>query len=629
MRTQPAWSDETMNSISDLLTPAQLRRLERKNKKMNKNEQPTHEKTERHHQSRVQQLRPIVPLNQKQQYLLDDLHDYDQVLVYGPAGTGKAQPLTSKIMTNNGWKLMGDIAIGDMVLGEDGTYNPVSGIFPQGEQEVFRITFEDGRTAECTSDHLWNIYCHDYPERNRIINTTELSRKLNKKAYAKRLYVPLISPNTNTWPTKELPIHPYVLGVILGDGHVSVDGYVAITTADQDIVDRVTKFLPRDTIIAPVAGDHLEFAIRNKVKYSKYGNTVKAAMISLGINGKKSFNKIIPTEYLNGSLEQRFELLKGLIDTDGYIGSTGDISYCTTSSIMANQIRELIWSLGGLCKIKTRLPSYTYKGEKKTGRLAYNLSIRLKNRHNLVSLPRKLERLSVNYQYNESLRLKVCNIERIRLEECQCIMIDSQTHLYVTDNYVVTHNTYITTTYAAQEFIKGNFDKIIITRPTVAIETSIGFFPGTLEEKMAVWLAETINILKQTLSPEGYGIALKNGDIEIVPFEVIRGRSLNKSIILLTEAQNTTVKEMAAFVTRTGQDSKVVIDGDIRQSDIGDKNGLVWALDMIDRNPGLAALSGMVEFDSDDIVRSGLCGAWVKAIEKQFAPKKAEVVVSK
>lgn len=277
MRTQPAWSDETMNSISDLLTPAQLRRLERKNKKMNKNEQPTHEKTERHHQSRVQQLRPIVPLNQKQQYLLDDLHDYDQVLVYGPAGTGK---------------------------------------------------------------------------------------------------------------------------------------------------------------------------------------------------------------------------------------------------------------------------------------------------------------------------------------------------------------THVTTTYAAQEFIKGNYDKIIITRPTVAIETSIGFFPGTLEEKMAVWLAETINILKQTLSPEGYGIALKNGDIEIVPFEVIRGRSLNKSIILLTEAQNTTVKEMAAFVTRTGQDSKVVIDGDIRQSDIGDKNGLVWALDMIDRNPGLAALSGMVEFDSDDIVRSGLCGAWVKAIEKQFAPK-AEVVVSK
>ena len=250
MRTQPAWSTETINRVSDLLTPAQIKRLERKNKKMNKNEQPTNAKTERHHQNRVQHLRPIEPLNEKQQYLLDDLQDYDQVLVYGPAGTGKAQPLTSKIMTPNGWKLMGDIKIGDTVLGEDGTYNPVTGIFPQGEQEVYKITFEDGRSAECTSDHLWNIYCYDYPEKNRTINTTELIRKLHKPAYAKRLYIPLVSPTDNTWATKELPISPYVLGVILGDSHISNKGYVNITSSDQDIIDRVSLLLPNDSKIS-------------------------------------------------------------------------------------------------------------------------------------------------------------------------------------------------------------------------------------------------------------------------------------------------------------------------------------------------------------------------------------------
>lgn len=190
-----------------------------------------------------------------------------------------------------------------------------------------------------------------------------------------------------------------------------------------------------------------------------------------------------------------------------------------------------------------------------------------------------------------------------------------------------TGKTYVTTTYAAQEYIKGNFDKIIITRPTVAVETSIGYFPGTLEEKMSVWLAETINVLKQTLSPEGYGIALKNGDIEIVPFEVIRGRSLNRAIILLTEAQNTTVKEMMAFVTRTGEDSQVVIDGDIRQSDIGESNGLKWALNTVKNNKSLYDMTGMVEFESSDIVRSGLCGAWVKAIEKQYNAQ--EILVKK
>lgn len=181
-----------------------------------------------------------------------------------------------------------------------------------------------------------------------------------------------------------------------------------------------------------------------------------------------------------------------------------------------------------------------------------------------------------------------------------------------------TGKTYVTTTYAAQQFIRGNYDKIIITRPTVAVEKSIGFFPGTIEEKMSVWLAETINILKMHMGAEAYGIAMKNGDIEIVPFEVIRGRSLNRSIILLTEAQNTTIKEMTAFVTRTGEDSKVIIDGDIRQSDIGESNGLEWALRMVKKYKSLGELSGTVEFDSDDIVRSGLCGAWVKAIEKQY-----------
>lgn len=175
--------------------------------------------------------------------------------------------------------------------------------------------------------------------------------------------------------------------------------------------------------------------------------------------------------------------------------------------------------------------------------------------------------------------------------------------------------TYCATTYAAHAYIKHEVEKIVITRPTVAVETSIGFFPGDINEKMAVWLAETIGILKASLGSEAYEIALKQGDIEIVPFEVIRGRSLNNSFILLTEAQNTTVKEMMAFVTRTGENSRVVIDGDINQSDIGPSNGLVWCLKMVKQYESLKDMSGIIEFTADDIVRSGLCGAWVRAIE--------------
>lgn len=189
-----------------------------------------------------------------------------------------------------------------------------------------------------------------------------------------------------------------------------------------------------------------------------------------------------------------------------------------------------------------------------------------------------------------------------------------------------TGKTFCTTTFAAQEYIKGHYDKIVITRPNKEIESSLGFFPGSLNEKLGVWLAETISILKQTLGGEAYEIALKNGDIEMVPFEVMRGRSFSNSIVLVTEAQNTTVKEMTAFVTRTGEGSKVVIDGDLRQSDIGDVNGLRWAVDMVKHNKSLSEFTGVVQFNSDDIVRSGLCGAWVRAIEKQYDNSIPELV---
>jgi phosphate starvation-inducible PhoH-like protein len=181
-----------------------------------------------------------------------------------------------------------------------------------------------------------------------------------------------------------------------------------------------------------------------------------------------------------------------------------------------------------------------------------------------------------------------------------------------------TGKTFVTTMYAAQEFVRGRYDKIVITRPNKGTGESLGFYPGSIIEKMSPWLAETISIIKEVMSPAAYDIALADGLIEIVPFEIVRGRSFRNTIILLTEAQNTTIVEMKAFVTRTGEDSKVIIDGDILQSDIGPENGLVWALEMVERNKPLSELSGVVKFNSDDCVRSGLCAAWVAAIEKTY-----------
>jgi phosphate starvation-inducible PhoH-like protein len=138
--------------------------------------------------------------------------------------------------------------------------------------------------------------------------------------------------------------------------------------------------------------------------------------------------------------------------------------------------------------------------------------------------------------------------------------------------------TFLTVSHAADMFNRGQIKKIVITRPNVGCGRTIGLLPGNLEEKMEVWLAETIHILKERLGESVYEIALKRGDIEMVALEHIRGRSFSNAFILVTEAQNTTVDEMTSIVTRIGENSKLVLDGDVRQTDLKQENGLKWAL---------------------------------------------------
>lgn len=183
-----------------------------------------------------------------------------------------------------------------------------------------------------------------------------------------------------------------------------------------------------------------------------------------------------------------------------------------------------------------------------------------------------------------------------------------------------TGKTYIPAAMAAYFYHIGKVDKIVLTRPTVPVDTSIGYFPGDLLEKMQPWTAPFISVLEEFLSKGEVDCMVKNGKLDIVPFEVIRGRTFNKSFVILDEAQNTTVGEMKAFLTRTGQESRTVINGDLRQSDLkGHKqNGLDFALNILsDANHGeLCDSVGIVEFDSKDIVRSGLCRLWVEAFER-------------
>lgn len=176
-----------------------------------------------------------------------------------------------------------------------------------------------------------------------------------------------------------------------------------------------------------------------------------------------------------------------------------------------------------------------------------------------------------------------------------------------------TGKTFIASSFAASLFALGKIDKIILTRPNVASGRSLGFFPGTMEEKMAPWVIPFTDVLQQCLGDGAYNTAVAKRNIDIVPFEVMRGRTFNNAFVILDEAQNTTPQEMKMFLTRIGEESQVVLNGDIKQSDLKASSGLKAVIDMCQKQKLPVE---HVEFTVDDIVRSDICAMWVKAFDK-------------
>lgn len=180
-----------------------------------------------------------------------------------------------------------------------------------------------------------------------------------------------------------------------------------------------------------------------------------------------------------------------------------------------------------------------------------------------------------------------------------------------------TGKSFLAATSAAQALMDKDVRKVIITRPNVPISTSLGFFPGTLEEKMAPWAIPIMSNIQDYLGKGVVESQVRNGNIEIVPFETIRGRSFDNTFVILDEAQNTTLEEMKAFVTRLGENTTCVITGDLTQSDIGKKNGLEHLLKLVGKDKALQRYVGVIEFTSSDIVRSGICQLFVEAFEAE------------
>jgi type IV secretory pathway VirB4 component len=367
-------------------------------------------------------------------------------LLVGETGSGKALDLETPILTPRGWKRMGDIRAGEAVVGRDGTPTTVVGVFPQGKKDAFRVTFSDGTSLVACAEHLWAVRTRLQKWRGRdykVMSTGDIIEHM--RAGREPLYIPMVEPVEFT--DKALPIDPYVLGALLGDGTL-YSSSARFTSADNEIVEEIATLLPTGTDVYCYRGTDYRFkaTVRRDVRQQRgvyelpiqQKNSLTVALGNLGLLGKKSYEKAIPDAYLFASVEQRLRLLQGLFNTDGS-PSGASCDYTTTSAHLASQVRFLVESLGGTVRLKKRRTTYVYKGERRDGRTSYRLRASLRSGLQLFSLQRKRDALNERTVYQPTRA--IVSVEPVGVRDMQCIAVDAADHLYVADHCIVTHNT--------------------------------------------------------------------------------------------------------------------------------------------------------------------------------------------
>jgi hypothetical protein len=396
-------------------------------------------------------------------------------LLHGEPGVGKAQPLGAIVQTPDGPRKMGELQVGDSVYAADGTSVKILGVYPQGVRPVYEFTFVDGRKVRADEQHLWKVKMSHGKSKTHLHggtywDTVSTKRLIDRsRTNGSPVYVPLASAYQTSY--KEFPVDPWLLGIMIGDGFMKYK-HCSVSNTDEEIINRVRSLLPENYKIRTV--NDVDHHIQMVNRKNNETHWLKDALKELCLYGLGSHERFVPEIYFQGSVEQRLELVRGLMDSDGYVAKNKVLNYTTTSLQLAKDFQRLIWGLGGIAHIKHQTTSYYSQGHKIQCRDAYTVSIRHPDPQSLVFLSRKKERLQGHHQYSETLALKITNIEKIGEEATQCILIDHPTHLYLTEDWVVTHNTL--TAEAVSELLR---------RPLYSVSVGeLGTDPVSLEKNM-------------------------------------------------------------------------------------------------------------------------------------------------
>jgi len=360
---------------------------------------------------------------------------------------GRAQPTDTPVMTPTGFRPLGSLRVGDLVVGSDGRPTPVLGVYPQGVKPVYRVTTQDGASTLACGEHLWTVTTASDRRRgkNRTLQTQDMIGKL-RAAGARRYELPMVRPVE--MESRDVPMDPYALGLLLGDGCITTATTPGFATADLELVQALDDALPEISVRHKAGYDYVLSHPAGGRGGLRVTNPVTEVLRDLGLAGTRSATKFVPTLYLNNSIDVRTALLQGLLDSDGgpvrQAGRTTRVQYSTTSARLRDDVTFLVRSLGGTVYGRTRRAAGRKPGRAKGRDVgyrfdAYCLDIRLP----AGLQPFRLERKRQAYDATGGGRPMrfIDSIEPAGERETLCIQVAAQDSLYVTDDFIVTHNT--------------------------------------------------------------------------------------------------------------------------------------------------------------------------------------------
>lgn len=417
------------------------------------------------------------------------LNESKHLMLLGARGFGKAVPIDTQVVTLNGNIKIDDINPGDKVVGRDGLETTVLSKHYQGVRPVYKFTLADGRTVKSDEEHLWGVYKWG---KYKVLTTKEIveskwKHRHKRSGHSYAYAIPPIEPVN--YPKKDLPLDPYIVGCMIGDG-TTTGSTLRISTDDFEIVEEFKNRLEGFRMILDDSTNNWRIVDDEKCEVeinsadgrhyqSKIGNRFTQAIKSLNLN-VKCYNKFIPKEYLLSSYDQRLELLRGLLDTDGSINKYGSIEFTSVSEELANNVASLCRSLGIRCQVgqdnrlgrKHILPQGT---EHTTSNICYRVFIRTDLP--VFRLSRKLSRIKPRNTFD---KVSIIDIEKVANEETVCITIDNKDKLFLIEDYIPTHNSYSASGLIAHNYLFDGchdydlYQKALLLKEPLKSETGVG-----------------------------------------------------------------------------------------------------------------------------------------------------------